>query len=161
MKNIEERLWDYIDGTCTAEEHAAIEVLITQNDEWGKKHKELLTFNNEINAIEPDEPPMGFAFKVMEHIRSSEARTPLKTSVNKYLVNGIAALFFILLGATSVYIFWNNIPVFGNSATDGNIIRMDIFTGTVVLKVFAYLDIMLVLFFADRLFRKKFKGITT
>ena len=155
MKSIEERLWDYIDETCSTDERAVIEGLIAKNDEWNEKHRELTAFNNEINAIETDEPPMGFAFKVMEQIRAEEARTPLKTSVNKYLIKGIAAFFIVTITAILVIVL-SDTSLLGNAALDINIHGMDIFNGTAVVKTFAYLDIMLLLFFADTLLRKKF-----
>lgn len=159
MKSMEERLWDYIDGTCTNDEKLAIEALMAQNHEWAKKHEELKAFNNDISAVEPDEPPMGFAFKVMEQIRSDEARTPLKTAVNTYVIKGIAAVFVVMITAILILAFANISLTFGNAAVDINIQGINIFADNAFLKIFSYLDIMLVLFFADTFLRKKLRRI--
>ena len=42
---MEERLWDYIDGLGSPEERSAIQTLIAENVEWQRKYKELLNIH--------------------------------------------------------------------------------------------------------------------
>ena len=40
--NIDDRLWEYIDGSGSAEERSSIEKLLETNREWKEKYHELL-----------------------------------------------------------------------------------------------------------------------
>jgi len=51
MKSIEEKLWDYIDGTCTATEHQVINLLIETDKLYQDKYNELLLLNNEFASF--------------------------------------------------------------------------------------------------------------
>jgi hypothetical protein len=72
MKNMEEQLWDYIDGTCSGEEHKAIAVLIEQDTTWRAAYTELLEMNGDITMVTLDEPPMAFSYKIMEAVRAQD-----------------------------------------------------------------------------------------
>ena len=73
MNPIEEKLWSYIDGSCTEDERAAISRLIASDEVYRLKYQELLAFERELSAMELDEPSMGFTYKVMESIRTEHA----------------------------------------------------------------------------------------
>ena len=111
MNNIEEKLWDYIDGNCTEAEQTAIAGLIAQDEAYRLKYHELLKLNNEFSAMEVDEPPMAFTYNVMEEIRAQHAQQPLKATINKRFIMGIAAFFsvtiLLLLGYILATINWS------------------------------------------------------
>lgn len=93
MNSLTEKIWDYIDGNCSAEERRRIDHLIQHDEEYKRTYNELMQLHNEFGAIELDEPPMAFTNKVMEQIRAQQASVPLKTGVNKYIIWGVASLF--------------------------------------------------------------------
>lgn len=157
MNNMEEQLWEYIDGRCTTAEEMAIELLMAQNTAWKQKYDELIALNNEITTMELHEPSMGFNFKVMEQIRGAEAKKPLKTAVNPYLIKGIAAFFIVAMTALLVFTLTNAGSIFGNVALNVNIAVPNVFANGTVISAFFYLDIMLFLFFADALLRKRLR----
>jgi len=95
MNNLEERLWNYIDGTCSAEERKAIDILIAQDSAARSKHEDLLALNSEFSKIEVDEPSMAFTYNVMEGIRAEIAQKPLKAGINKRIIIGIAGFFIV------------------------------------------------------------------
>ena len=49
---MEERLWDYIDGLSSPAEKSAVETLIAQNIEWLRKYKELLNIHQTMQEAE-------------------------------------------------------------------------------------------------------------
>lgn len=116
MKSVEEQLWDYIDGTCSAEDQARITQLIQMDKAWQQQYEELLALNNEFRAIELDEPPMAFTYHVMEQIRAEEAAVPLKAGINKRVVWGVAA-FFITTIAVLLIIMLRDINWAANTKT--------------------------------------------
>lgn len=103
MNRVTEQLWNYIDGTCTPEEREAISILIAQDEVYKREYEELLALNTEFSTFELEEPPMAFTYNVMEAIRAEEKVVPLKATINKQIIRGIAALF--VLSITALVIF--------------------------------------------------------
>jgi len=154
MNNMEEKLWNYIDGTCNEEERAAISALIEKDDIWRNAFDDMLQINSEISALSLDEPPMAFSYNVMEGIRAHEASKPLKTSVNKYVISAIAGFFIVAMVALAIFLLNNMSGSTATSVPDINI-DLSIFTNSNLIKVFFYIDAMLLLFLADTIIRRK------
>lgn len=94
QQNIEELLWEYIDGTCSAEDRLFIDELIATNQEWKTKYKELLDLQNLLShQLELDEPSMRFTQNIMEAISKHHIAPAAKTYINKKIVWGIAGFF--------------------------------------------------------------------
>jgi len=107
MNNIEETLWNYIDGTCSADEQNAISKLIAGDEGVRLKYQELLTLNKEFSTMELDEPSMAFTYNVIEAIRTEQAQVPLKATFNKRIIMGIALFFVITLTGFIIFAFTN------------------------------------------------------
>jgi anti-sigma factor RsiW len=161
MNTIEEKLWNYIDGTCTPAEQDAIARLIEQDEAYSKKYQELLQLNIEFAAMELDEPPMAFTYNVMESIRTENARQPLKATIDKRIIMGIAVFFVFTILALLVFTFANTHSQL--SAIDVKVslpatIKLpnvtNIFTGP-VFKWFIMFDVVLALFLSDSYLRRK------
>jgi hypothetical protein len=105
MNNIEEQLWNYIDGTCTADERSAISKLIASDEAVRLKYNELLALNKEFAPMELDEPSMAFTYNVIEAIRTEQALVPLKAAINKRIIMGIALFLVITLTGFLVFAF--------------------------------------------------------
>ncbi|QXV66482.1 hypothetical protein INP83_05210 [Mucilaginibacter sp. 21P] len=103
MNSIEEKLWNYIDGSCPPQEQQAIEKLIATDEIYRRKYDELLQLNNEFMLAEVDEPPMAFTYNVMEAIRTEKAMQPLKARIDGRIIWGIAAFFIITVVAMLAY----------------------------------------------------------
>ena len=105
MNNIEEQLWNYIDGTCTADEQNTIGKLIAGDEVVRLKYQELLALNKEFAAMDLDEPSMAFTYNVIEAIRTEQAQVPLKATINKRIIMGIALFFVITLTGFIIFAF--------------------------------------------------------
>ena len=156
MKSIEEKLWDYIDGTCTAEEQKAISLLIETDKAYRDKYHELLRLNNEFAKMELDEPSMPFAYNVMEAIRAEQAQKPLKATINSYIIKGIAA-FFILTIAGLFFATFTTIDWSAGTETVGslNLPDFNVLLNSKVLTIFLFFDTVLGLLFLDTYLRKR------
>lgn len=161
MNIIEEKLWNYIDGTCTPAEQDAIARLIEQDVAYSNKYHELLQLNLEFAAMELDEPSMAFTYNVMETIRTENAPQPLKAAIDKRIIWGIAIFFVFTILALLVFAFANT--HFQLSAADVKIklpaaIKLpnvaNVFTGP-VFKWFIMFDVVLALFLSDSYLRRK------
>jgi anti-sigma factor RsiW len=162
MNTIEEKLWNYIDGTCTPTEQDAIARLIEQDEVYGKKYAELLALNAEFAYIELDEPSMAFSYNVMEAIRAEKVLTPLKATINKKIILGIAAFFVLSILVLLGFVF-SNVQVSGNVFSAISIKLPDsikvpnassLFNKT-FMKGFFVFDVILALFLTDSYLRRK------
>ncbi|HVW58746.1 MAG TPA: hypothetical protein VHC48_01880 [Puia sp.] len=100
---MEERLWDYIDGHSTPAERSSIETLLAENLEWQRKYKELLNIHQMMQEVEMDAPSMRFSKNVMEEITRLQVAPATKTYINKNIIRSIGAFFLTMIGGLLVY----------------------------------------------------------
>lgn len=159
MNTIEETLWNYIDGNCTADEQKAISTLIARDEVYRLKYNELLKLNNEFSAMEIDEPSMAFTYNVIESIRAEHAQKPLKATINKRIIMGITIFFVVTIVALLVFILANmqlpaaSIPA--NVITGLKIPDLGKYITKPVMEGFMFFDVLLALFLFDTFLRRK------
>lgn len=126
QNNMEERIWDYLDGFANAQERSFIEQLIQSNQEWKAKHAELLEIHQLMHAhIDLEEPSMRFRQNVMEAIAREHIAPATKSYINKKIIWGLGGFFITMLAGLIIYSFaqvnWNN------TAEESTLINMDRF----------------------------------
>jgi uncharacterized membrane protein len=150
MNNMEEKLWEYIDGTCSNEERLTIAALIEKDAAWRATYNNILTINDDVSALTLDEPSMAFSYKVMEGIRVQEAVNPLKTTANSYVIGAIAGFFILAIIVILMFLLIN-----GGGNVNVNSPVFSVLTNSSAIKVFFYADIILLLFLIDTFLRRK------
>jgi hypothetical protein len=160
MKNIEEELWNYLDGLGSEQEREHISHLIATDKTYQQKYEELVAFNNELEGIELDAPPMAFTYNVMEAIRAEAASKPLKAAIDNRIIKGIAAFFavsiLLLLGVALADTNWN--AVIGSNVHIPVNLHLPSLKGILsnnALKGFVFFDIVLALYLFDGYLRKR------
>ena len=104
-ENMEDRLWDFIDGLSSPAEKTAVEQLIAANAEWMRKYKELLDVHQLMSSSALDEPSMRFTRNVMEEIARHQVAPATKTYINKNVIRGIGGFFLsMILGLIAFFI---------------------------------------------------------
>ncbi len=103
--NIEERLWNFIDGTVSASEKTVIEQLLESDAKWKAKYHELLKVNELLKSSELEEPSMRFTKNVMEEISKLHIAPATKSYINKKIIWGIGIFFITLLVGFLIYGF--------------------------------------------------------
>ena len=63
--NIDDRLWEFIDGQSSMEEKSAIENLIETNKQWKEKYHELLELHQLVQSSTLEEPLLMASFATM------------------------------------------------------------------------------------------------
>ena len=101
--NMEERLWDYIDGLSSPVERSAIDELIAANMEWQRKYRELLQVHQLMNGSELDAPSLRFTKNVMEEIARAHVAPATKNYINKNIIHAIAGFFLTMITGFLVY----------------------------------------------------------
>lgn len=158
MNNIEEQLWNYVDGTCTPQEQEAIIHLIATDEAYRQKYAEIISFTRELENMELDEPPMAFTYNVMEAIRTEEASKPLKAAIDNRIIKGIAAFFILTIVALVAISLANTNWSAGENMTMPVSLHLpavkNLFSG-MALKGFLFFDVVLALFLFDGYLRKR------
>ena len=162
-QNIEQQLWEYIDGISSDEKRTTIEKMLQSNLEWKNKYHELLELQQLLNTTELEQPSMRFTKNVMEKIAQYHIAPAAKNYINKKIIWGIAGFFLTLIGAFLIYGFaqidWNfqdnSKPLIDFSTFDMG----KVFNNNFV-NVFMMINVLLGLVLLDRVLankRKKFQ----
>ena len=163
FQNMEERLWNYIDGAGGAEEKSAIEKLLQENAEWKAKYQELLEVNSLIHSSELEQPSMRFTKNVMEEIAKLHISPAAKTYINKKIIWGLGIFFITMIIGFLAYGFgqidWS---LQGDTKMPVDLSKVDYskFFNNTYMNVFMMINVVLGLFLLDRYLankRKKFR----
>ena len=103
--NIEERLWNFIDGTVSADEKTVIEQLLQQDAEWKSKYSELLQVNELLRSSELEAPSLRFTRNVMEEISKLHIAPATRSYINKKIIWGIGFFFIAMFIGFLIYGF--------------------------------------------------------
>ena len=158
--NMEERLWNFIDGTVSAEEKSVIEQLLQTDAEWKSKYSELLEVNILLQSSELEAPSLRFSKNVMEQISKLHIAPAAKNYINKKIIWGIAFFFIALIAGFLIYGFgqmdWN---AGEDSTITKNLNKIDfskLFSNAWV-NVFMMINVVLGLFLLDNYYSNKRK----
>ena len=161
QRNMDERLWDYIDGMSSANEKSAIEKLLESNIEWKQKYHELLETNKLLHSSELEGPSLRFTKNVMEEIAKYHIAPATKTYINKKIIWSIGIFFITLFVAFLIYGFaqmdWTSS---GDTKLPVDLSKIDIskFFSNTYVNIFMMINIVLGLFLLDNYLSNKRKA---
>ena len=150
--NIDDRLWEYIDGSGSVEEKSAIEKMIETNKQWKEKYHELLEVHQLVQSSTLEEPSLRFTKNVMEEIAKYQIAPAAKTYINNKIIWGIGIFFITLFVGFLIYGFgqvdWsagdNNLPIDISKVNYGR------FFNNTYVNVFMMINVVLGLMLLDR-----------
>ena len=158
--NIEQRLWNFIDGTVSASEKTVIENLLQNNVEWKAKYHELLQVNDLLQASELEAPSLRFSKNVMEEISKLHIAPATKSYINKKIIWGIGFFFIAMFVGFLIYGFGQMSFSSGEETTlSKNLNKVDFskFFSNTWVNVFMMINVILGLFLLDNYFTNKRK----
>lgn len=159
-EEMESRLWEYIDGSCSEKEHSLIEQLVKEQAEWKAKYQELLEVHQAISMTEPEHPSMRFTRNVMEEIAKYQIAPATKQYINSRIVWGIGLFFITMIIGFLIYgigqINWSAASDSGsNLGLDlGKVDYSRMFNST-YMNVLMMMNVVLGLFLLDRYLSNK------
>jgi hypothetical protein len=162
QQNIEERLWEYIDGLSSAEERSVIEQLLQTDAAWKEKYGELLEVSELLHSSELESPSLRFTKNVMEEITKLHIAPATKTYINKKIIWSIGFFFIVTIIGFLAYgvgqTNWTSPDGESASVIDklGKIEVGQFFNNTWV-NVFMMINLILGLFLLDNYFTNKRK----
>jgi len=150
--NIDDRLWEFIDGQSSIEEKSAIEKLIETNKQWKEKYHELLELHQLVQSSTLEEPSLRFTKNVMEEIAKYKIAPATKAYINNKIIWGIGIFFITLVIGFLIYGFgqvdWkasdNNLPIDISKVDYGK------FFNNTYVNVFMMINVVLGLMLLDR-----------
>jgi hypothetical protein len=159
--NMEDTLWNYIDGTCTEAEKATVQQLIVNQSEWRQKHQELLDIHLLLNNhLDLEEPSMRFRQNIMESIAQYHVAPATKTYIDKKIIYGIGAFFLTMIAGLLIYVMaqinWKSPEPASNTLPyDLDKIEWSKLFNSSTTMVFLAVNVVLGLMLLDRYFSKK------
>ncbi|MFM6976323.1 MAG: hypothetical protein ACKOW2_05695 [Sphingobacteriaceae bacterium] len=157
MKNIEEQMWKYVSGTCSAIEQEELEQLMTHQPEYRALFQEISATHLALMQLELEEPSMSFERNVMEQIKLEPlpSRFP---QVDQRIIRGIAGFFALSILSLLVYAFY--LTDWTQAALNFKMpeFNWDIHFNKTILSAFLFIDMILGLYFLDYLLRKKWQA---
>jgi hypothetical protein len=160
--NIDDRLWEYIDGQSSIEERSAIDKLIETNREWKEKYHELFELHQLVQSSALEEPSLRFTRNVMEEIAKYQIAPAAKTYINNKIIWGIGIFFITMFVGFLIYGFgqvdWNS---GGNDKLPVDISKVDYgkFFNNTYVNVFMMINVVLGLMLLDRYLAAKKKKL--
>ncbi|MEJ7768145.1 MAG: hypothetical protein WKF89_10070 [Chitinophagaceae bacterium] len=94
---MEERLWEFIDGSSQKEDRIEIDRLIQTAPEWQLKYEELLQVHQMIHATELETPSMRFTRNIMEEISKHQVSPATRNYLNKKIIYGIGVFLLAMI----------------------------------------------------------------
>lgn len=158
--DMQERLWDFIDGLSSENEKSIIEKLLESNYEWKTKYHELLDMHRLIQSAELEAPSMRFSKNVMEEIGKLHIAPATKTYINKKIIWGLGFFFIALVIGFLIYgmgqIDWS---VKGDNELPIDLSKVDYskFFKNTYVNIFMMINVVLGLFLIDRYLANKRK----
>lgn len=159
MNNLEQRIWDYLDGTGTEEERELTKQLIGSDSEFRAMYEELRSIHLTVSSMDLDEPSMSFNRNLMQKIDLEAVPGSVKSLIDKRIIYGITAFFLITITALlSVLLYqtdWSRQTSF--DMPDFNMPEIDTsnYLSSTLINIFFFADIIVALYLFDGFLSKR------
>jgi hypothetical protein len=159
MKNLEQRIWDYLDGTGTDDEREFTKQLIGSDPEFRAMYEELRSIHLTVSSLDLDEPSMSFNRNLMEKIQLEAIPGSVKSLIDKRVIYGITAFFLVtitaLLGVLFYQTDWSGQTSFEMPEYKIPEIATSDYLNSTLINIFFFADIILVLYLFDGFLSKR------
>jgi len=105
QEEIDNRLWDYIDGLCTVEEARQIALLLETDPAWRLRHEALLLLHQQVQQVTLAQPSLRFTQNIMDEIAALPTPVRANTRIYTWIIKGIAATMVLALLVITAYGF--------------------------------------------------------
>lgn len=165
QNNMEDRLWNFIDGTITADEKTVIQRLLESDAEWKAKYHELLEVNELLKSSDMEAPSMRFTKNVMEEIAKLHIAPATKSYINKRIIWGLSIFFVVMIIGFLVYGIgqtdWaadNSNSTLSKNLNNLNKVDLSKFFNNTWMNVLMMINVVLGLFLLDNYLNNKRKA---
>jgi hypothetical protein len=158
VQQMEEKLWEYIDGSSNEDERARVKTLLNTHSEWQKKFQQLIAVHQMLNSTEMEMPSLRFTQNVMESITKLQIAPATKSYIDKKIIYSIGGFFLTMIVGLLVYSFgqinWQAGP--GSiGPVDFNKIQWNELFNNTYTKIFMMINVILALMILDKYLNSK------
>lgn len=160
-EQIEQQIWDYIDGLSTPAQKLMVEELLQTDHQWKMVYNELKGFDEMIGSSDIiEQPSLRFSKNVMEEVAKYKVAPPSNSYINKKIIIGIAAFFIIPIIGFLIYgITFIDFSAQGTLKLPDTGIKFNLdwskYLNSTVINAFLLLDTVAGLLLLDRYLRRK------
>jgi len=159
MNNLEQRIWDYLDGTGTDQQRELTRQLIDSDPEFRALYEELRSIHLTVSSLDLDEPSMSFNRNVMEKIQLEFVPGSVKSLIDKRIIYGITAFFLITITVLLGFLFYQT-DWSGQSSFDMPEYKMpeidtSKYLNSTLINIFFFADIIIALYLFDGFLSKR------
>ena len=159
MNNLEQRIWDYLDGTGTEDERELTKKLIGSDSEFRAMYEELRSIHLTVSSLDLDEPSMSFNRNVMGKIQLEAIPGSVESLIDKRIIYGITAFFLITITALLGLLFyqtdWTRQTSFDMPEYKMPEIDTTNYFNSTLINIFFFTDIIVALYLFDGLLSKR------
>ncbi len=163
--NLEQRLWEYIDGLGSDEERAAIAQAINTRPLWKVRYEELMEVHHLVQTSTLEEPSLRFTKNVMEEIARYQIAPATKSYIDKKVIWGLGIFFVAMIVGFLIYGFgqtdWNTTTQTIDGVIPSEVTKFDFskFFNNAWVNVFMMINVVLGLMLLDRYLEAKKRKI--
>ena len=104
QQQMEERLWNWLDGLCSQTETKQLQEMVDTLPEWKASYAELQELHKSLKTdMELMQPSMRFSKNVMEQIALTSITNTSKAYLNNRIIWAIGGIFVALISAVLLY----------------------------------------------------------
>ena len=159
MNNLEQRIWDYLDGTGTEEERELTKQMIGSDPKFRATYEELRSIHMTVSSLDLEEPSMSFNRNVMEKIQLEAIPGSVKSLIDKRIIYGITAFFLITITALLGFLFyqtdWSMQSSFDMPEYKMPEIDTSNYLNSTLINIFFFADIIVALYLFDGFLNKR------
>lgn len=158
MNNLEQRIWDYLDGTGTEDERELTKKLIGSDSEFRAMYEELRSIHLTVSSLDLDEPSMSFNRNVMGKIQLEAIPGSVESLIDKRIIYGITGFFLFTITALLVVLFyqidWTQTTGFKTPEFTMLAIDTAKYLNSTYINILFFVDIIIGLYLFDGFLRK-------
>lgn len=159
MKNLEQIIWNYLDGIVSEEEIKLIERLLKTDAEFLTLFEEIKSIHLQISTIGLEEPSMSFERNLMDKIQLEPNPLVQNSWFDKWFIKGITTFFIatilFLLGILFLKIDWGQSGEISFLTLPLSKITLNSSNYAFLINLFLFTEIILALYFLDFIISKK------
>lgn len=161
-EQIEQQIWDYIDGLSTPDQKQLVERLLQTDPIWQQVYRDCLALNAQVEQADwIQEPSMRFSKNLMEKLEGQRVAPPASSYINPRIIRAITAFFVLSISGILVYAFSSvdfsstAKDISGAINTERYVDSFDNIMTSPLMYVFLFMDVIVGLLLLDNYLRRR------
>ncbi|MFM6954254.1 MAG: hypothetical protein ACKOWL_04650 [Sphingobacteriaceae bacterium] len=155
MKNIEEHIWKYVEGSCSLKEQKELDDLLSRDPTCRLLYDKIKALHIQLNKLELEEPSMSFERNLMEKIETEPTPGRINALIDMRIIRGIAVFFLLSIFSLLAWAFYLTDWSHATVALEMPVMHWEKYINRPFIIAFLFFDMVLGLYFIDYWIRNK------